>query len=139
MAELTRDLLRDIQESINEALTVVAEAHGLKSLVAGKCVYNAIAGNFTFKVEGVCAQGSNARQATYDANRGFLDLPPFGTAFEFDGEGYIIAGMSGRSRKIDIIRARDRKGFRLGIDAVRTACAATAKTVTKGKARAKKK
>ena len=141
MPEITRDLLRDVQESMNEALTVVAEAHGLKSLTAGKCVYDERAGNFTFKVLGLTTSGVDSRVATYNARRGFLNLPPINTAFEFRGEGYVIAGMSGRSRKVDIIRASDRQPFRLDVDSVRTACeeAAATKPAKKGKANAKKK
>lgn len=90
---MNKEMLKAVRADMTAALAAVAAKHGLKSLVATNCTYDP-AGAFTFKVEGVTADGVDRNAALYDRERDIFGLPPRGTKFAVRGVTHEIVGMT---------------------------------------------
>lgn len=97
MKELIQNLRPDLQRALDE----VGKRHGV-TLRAGNATYDP-AGSFNMRLLATVAGGLSQEQSRYDANAGYLGLPPRGTVIKgAGGRSYTIAGMKGS--KVQITR-----------------------------------
>lgn len=116
---ITKDKLREIRTDMDAALLAVAKRHNLQSLTAAHCVFDTIAGSFTFKVEGITEGGKDKSAALYDTFRQLspaTKLPPRGTKFTCAGRTHEIVGCNTTRSKVLTVRD-DGKRFQFPTDA----------------------
>jgi hypothetical protein len=127
MATIDKQMLRNLRTEIDAALVAVAKAHNLKSLTAGNCSFDPVAGQFTFKVTGIAADAIGKEAALYiSPDAAFLGLPPLGTKFRSGLNEYATAGLKSSGSKVVCSRVSDGKLFLFKVQDVLSACARAA-------------
>ena len=117
MATLKQQLPQ-IRDAINAALEAagIAKQFNLKSIVAGNCSFDPDAGAFTFKVDGVEADGIGKEGALYNQLRlGEPSLPPLFSVIP--GTDDYIVGCNSSGTKI--FTKRNEKRYQWPLLAVR--------------------
>lgn len=128
MATIDKALLRNLRTEIDAALMAVAKAHNLKSLAAGNCSFDPVAGQFTFRVTGISADAIGKEAALYISPEvGFLGLPPIGTTFRFAGHEYATAGLKSSGNKVVCRRLADGKNYLIPVSDVVRLCGSVEK------------
>jgi len=120
-----KSLLEAVRKATDAALVAVAQAHGLKSLSCGKCVYDPRAGNFTFKLEGIAEGALDKDAARYDQMAELLSLPPLGSSFRHSGKVHKTVGLNTTGTKV-ITERDDGKRFIWPVDTCKALCKAFA-------------
>jgi hypothetical protein len=124
MATIDKDMLRRLRVDIDEALLSVRQKYNLKSLNAGNCAFDPVAGQFTFKVTGIAADAIGKEAALYiSPDAAFLNLPPLGTKFRSGLNEYATAGLRSSGEKVLCRRTSDDKMFLFKVDDVVRICA----------------
>ena len=112
MATIDKQTLRNLRIEIDAALLAVAKTHNLKSLTAGNCSFDPVAGQFTFKVTGIAADAIGKEAALYiSPDAKFLGLPPLGTTFRSGLKEYATAGLKPSGNKVVCKRVADGSMF----------------------------
>lgn len=62
---ISKETLKLIRASLDKALETVAKEHNLRQLRSGNCTFDH-EGSFTFKVEGIAANGASKEEQLYD-------------------------------------------------------------------------
>lgn len=129
MATIDKPMLRNLRAEIDAALVAVAKAHNLKSLTAGNCSFDPVAGQFTFKVTGTAADAIGKEAALYiSPDVRFLGLPPLGTTFRSGLHDYTTAGLKSSGNKVVCKRVSDGSMFLFKVSAVLDLCQRAAVT-----------
>lgn len=94
--EITRQLLKQVREDLDQAIQQVAQKHGLE-LKTGNMSYSSTC--FTAKIEGSCANGPTKMESDYEQIRNLYNLPPLNSMVNIAGSPskHRIIGWKGRS------------------------------------------
>jgi hypothetical protein len=124
----TKQLMIKLRPEIDAALVLIATKYGLKSLRLGARGTYTVAGNFTFKLEGVAADGLDKDAERYaSAGARFLGLPPLGTEFRNGPHSYRTVGLNTTGSKVICQRVGSDNRYLYTVDAVKALTAAQAR------------
>ncbi len=103
---MDKTLLQAIRKDLDEALNNIAQKHGLATFKqAARMTYDADAGTFGVRVEGLVRGGKGADATRYELTRTYEPhLPPLGGTLTLNGRTFTITGET-RGGKICIADA----------------------------------
>jgi hypothetical protein len=129
MAQVTRDLLKQIRIEGNEALRAVAEKHGI-TLTLGNGSYDpdGTSGSLKLNLEGTAEDGKGAAEKAWEvwAPLMHLDGVKLGDTFKASGRTFTITGVQPSRHKYPINATNENgRGFKFTEQTVRSALGLT--------------
>jgi len=98
-----------LRTDLDAALASLGKIYALQLAVGGFTFWP---DRITLKVEGLTSGGKSKEQELYEANAGWMGLPPFGCDVTIGREVFVIKGMKARGKNnILMERKKDGKGF----------------------------